>query len=362
MKKVFVSLLSCLFLFPLLVHATAGACSDHGGVMCSVGPDTFDESVVCNDNWSDSTVNYWNADECRSNLCPAQQTLRDMLILEADDILKVGSFSVCDSLEIVTTGVEGYANLDTCFDLQETERNRVYNDINTMVDSVRYTCKSEANVSTTCSYPNSYLADDNLCYCNQGYVWNSDMTACELPVVETATVQTTTSPFTDVGNYTKYKDAVLYLNSIGVVNGYPDGSFKPGDLINRAEFSKILIGAKFGIPTQENDYQCFPDVLAGQWYTGYVCKAKTEGIIDGYPDGSFKPDQNINYVEALKIVSEAYFDNIPINPDGGDWYQKYWQFAKDKGFFLSEWTGSGYMPSTLITREQMSEMIYQVSK
>jgi uncharacterized protein YjdB len=95
----------------------------------------------------------------------------------------------------------------------------------------------------------------------------------------------------------------------GVVNGYKDGTFKPDKGITRAEFIKITNGL-FGFKELENTG--FSDVPAGAWYAGEVKKAVYEGFVSGYEDGNFKPNNGISRQEAAKII-----DTI-LDMDGTD--------------------------------------------
>jgi hypothetical protein len=129
---------------------------------------------------------------------------------------------------------------------------------------------------------------------------------------------TLASGFTDVSGSSQYGAAINALQDRGVIEGYADGSFKPKNGINRAEFLKIVLEGRGG----EQEFvgqNCFPDVK-DQWFAKYVCTAKNEDIIGGYPDGTFKPEQPINFVEASKILSLAYKQDVQ---DGGEWYEGY---------------------------------------
>lgn len=99
--------------------------------------------------------------------------------------------------------------------------------------------------------------------------------------------------------------AIKYLKEHSVVAGYPDGTFKPGSTINRAELVKIVIKGQ-GIDIDPSKYNnCFPDVK-DEWFASAVCYAKVQGWVAGYPDGTFKPAQDVNLVESLKILQKAY--------------------------------------------------------
>lgn len=164
-------------------------------------------------------------------------------------------------------------------------------------------------------------------------------------------------PFTDVSSDYSYLDAVNFVKTEGIVQGYSDGTYKPDNNINRAEFTKILIGAAyFDEMATAGGSDCFSDVSAADWFAKYVCFAKDRGIIGGYPDGTFKPAQNINIAEALKITLEVYFDSIPDAP--GDWFQKYWNFADTENYLLTEWTSA----ASGLTRGAMAELIYRINQ
>nr|WP_283094452.1 carbohydrate binding domain-containing protein [Paenibacillus sp. ATY16] len=91
--------------------------------------------------------------------------------------------------------------------------------------------------------------------------------------------------------------------SKGLVNSYPDGTFKPEQGITRAEFTK-LINSLFGFTAKgENG---FSDVGAEAWYADSVSIGKQAGFINGYPDGTFKPNTAITRQEAAKIAAGLF--------------------------------------------------------
>ncbi len=135
-----------------------------------------------------------------------------------------------------------------------------------------------------------------------------------------------------------------------------DGTFKPDNTINRAEFTKVVITAKFS-----SDYiattvgrNCFIDVST-QWFAPYVCLAKIEGILSGYSDGSFKSAQSISFVEAAKILAELYGLEIT---HGDAWYEGYVKALQDDGF-IPPTIGQLDKP---ITRAEMAELIWRIKE
>lgn len=112
------------------------------------------------------------------------------------------------------------------------------------------------------------------------------------------------SPFTDLAN-SKYTTAIEHLYEEGIIEGYQDGTFRPLQEVNRAELLKIIIGEDIENADADDTKNCFPDVKE-EWFAPYVCYAKSKGWVDGYPDGYFRPENTINKVEAIKIVINVY--------------------------------------------------------
>ncbi|MEZ4087340.1 MAG: S-layer homology domain-containing protein [Candidatus Gracilibacteria bacterium] len=170
-------------------------------------------------------------------------------------------------------------------------------------------------------------------------------------------------PLSDIEG-TLNEQAIQYLIDTGVVSGYMDGTFKPGNSINRAELMKILTEAHGPTPDPDKYNNCFPDVNE-QWFAVYVCYAKDKNWIQGYPDGEFKPANEVNKVEALKMIINSQGLNIPgaVNDhlfddvDNSSWYAPFVKSAKDNG--LLDVTGTIYGVGESITRAEVSENIYR---
>ena len=155
-----------------------------------------------------------------------------------------------------------------------------------------------------------------------------------------------------------YESAVKFVYNRGIVEGYPDGTYKPDQTLNRAELLKIIVGSKFSA-SEYNPYEgdaCFDDVDGTQWYTKYVCFAKAEGIVEGYPDGTFKPSNNVNFVEALKIMMEG-MGVAPSSTASGEWFMPYYDSAAAHYLIPSELTGEY---SHNFSRGQAAEVIMRI--
>jgi len=140
--------------------------------------------------------------------------------------------------------------------------------------------------------------------------------------------------FSDVPSSHPYAQAIQWGKESGVLSGYPDGTFGPDRTVNRAEFLKIVLGAKGSDVDSASDPTGFRDVDENAWYMPYVRYGKQQGIVQGYPDGSFKPEQPVNFAEALKMAYVAL--EIPGDASAsGAWYEPYLSHAKGNGVLFS---------------------------
>jgi hypothetical protein len=147
------------------------------------------------------------------------------------------------------------------------------------------------------------------------------------------------------------KDAIEYLEEAGVVEGYSNDEFHPYADINRAEFTKIVMEQLY--PGESSGENCFLDV-GYDWYADYVCEARSRGVVGGYPDGNFHPEAEINLVEALSVVLNAY--DIEVTSSHQEWYEQYYWMAFELS--LLETIDSGMFDS--ISRGEMAQLVYNV--
>ena len=116
----------------------------------------------------------------------------------------------------------------------------------------------------------------------------------------------------------------------GIMNGVDDKNFAPEDAMTRAMFVTVLARLSGDTLTEQTS---FSDVPAGQWYSAAVSWAAENGIVLGYPDGTFRPNQYITRAEAMTLVnrvlnrlpenSSDLLDSMikwPDNSDASAWY------------------------------------------
>jgi len=169
----------------------------------------------------------------------------------------------------------------------------------------------------------------------------------------TTTTMTAAGSFPDVPADYLNSTAIQYLKDNGIISGYPDGTFKPASEINRAEFTKIVMGALY---SDLKPADCFPDVKKADWFSSYVCKAKETSVISGYPDGTFKPANNITFSEASKIVANALGGGAAAGIDATVWYKPYVVTLQAREAIPL----SVQFFDENLTRDEMAEMIYRL--
>ncbi len=121
--------------------------------------------------------------------------------------------------------------------------------------------------------------------------------------------------FKDVANDYKYAKAIKFLRDKGVVKGYQDGTFKPEDSLNRVEALKIILVSN-AIPLKPQAVS-FPDVSSGSWFWKYVGTAVARNIVKGYRDGTFRPGRDVTRAEFIKmaILSAGFEVTDQVNND-----------------------------------------------
>ena len=111
----------------------------------------------------------------------------------------------------------------------------------------------------------------------------------------------TNAAFSDVDNGNAYKTAITTLSKLKIINGYDDGTFGPEKAITRAEFTKIVVFV-LGYDHLQSTTEQFTDLSLSHWANTYVKTAYDLGIINGYDDFTFGPDDPVTYEQALKMV------------------------------------------------------------
>lgn len=170
-------------------------------------------------------------------------------------------------------------------------------------------------------------------------------------------------PFTHI-----YREQIEELADRGVIKGNPDGSFNPSKTVNRAEMLTFLYRATGKNPASPSK-QCKSDVVRGAWYEAVVCDAIAKGYVSGYPDGTFKPGQDVNRVESLKMIMTVFGFGVtgasmePLNDlrdvDVNAWYAPYIATAYRRNILpIVGQDGTLFYPNNALKRGEAAAYIF----
>ncbi|NLC78023.1 MAG: hypothetical protein GX750_10470, partial [Clostridia bacterium] len=113
------------------------------------------------------------------------------------------------------------------------------------------------------------------------------------------------SPFSDLAPSDENYRYVKFLQNKGVINGFPDGTFQPYGSLTRAEAAKMLVTAA-GLPLQSTGHPTYSDVSPDHWAYPYIETATHLGLLTGYPDGTFQPQRQLTRAETAVILYRTY--------------------------------------------------------
>lgn len=196
-------------------------------------------------------------------------------------------------------------------------------------------------------------------------IWKSDITGENLQKIG----ELQEKDFTDIDNSNEMFEILHKAKIEGWLDGYPDGTVRLNNKINRAEFAKLVIKAfkQQEVIPATGIVSIFPDVPAQAWYGSTLYTALQLKLITGYPDGLARPEKNINKLEALKVVLNMlgkdyskkdiqYGDTLP-----DQWYSGYTNFSLNQEPSLLPSDQSGNLnPTEELTRGEAIELISKV--
>jgi hypothetical protein len=153
--------------------------------------------------------------------------------------------------------------------------------------------------------------------------------------------------------------SIEYLKAHGVTSGYPDLTFKPDNQITRAEIATFMVMA-MGL-TYTGGETAFPDVPSTHWAYSFIMAAKQHGIVSGYPDGTFKPDNLVTRTEISVMVtlsrSWTYGGTVPDFTDVPTtfWGYPYIMASKEHGV-IGGYPDGTFKPNNQASRAEASLM------
>ena len=193
-----------------------------------------------------------------------------------------------------------------------------------------------------------------------------------------AQVAFATPSFSDVDETTVYSDSITWMAENGVIQGYQDGSFGPDQCVNRAELLKMLYlsSEKNVEAVNPADNNIFSDTSSPDaWYFPYVSQALADETVEGYEDGTFKPGQCVNRAEAIKMailefnngaIPSYVEENMGFAIDSSKWYAEYLypaifnQLVGLEHVTLAGADVGDFHPGDSMSRKEVAEMLYRM--
>lgn len=154
----------------------------------------------------------------------------------------------------------------------------------------------------------------------------------------TASAQKQLVPFSDVYQ-AEYSPAIARIYHLGLIKGYPDGTFRPSGPITRSEMATLLVRAKKLTLTAQKIY--FKDVYSGYWAYQYIATAKLSGLITGYPDNTFRPGQQVTRGEAAALIYRAYASTLSYSQPAANYSDMTKHWARP---YVDNLTKAGVIP------------------
>ncbi|MGI6205083.1 MAG: S-layer homology domain-containing protein [Anaerovoracaceae bacterium] len=171
-----------------------------------------------------------------------------------------------------------------------------------------------------------------------------------------------TTTFSDISGHWA-KAYITKAVSLGIVSGYPDGTFRPDNSVSRAEFTHMLNAALGNTGTEEPS---FSDITSSEWYYNDVCKSVAAGYIAGYEDGTFRPVKTITRQEAAAIIarivpaygSEGDLSKFSDASSVADWAETSMEKMVGKGYISG--SDGKLNPESNLTRAEAVKIIVDI--
>lgn len=186
----------------------------------------------------------------------------------------------------------------------------------------------------------------------------------DVPVTKAASVdgKTIKSPFNDVSANEPGQVYITYLNQRGIIKGFPDGSYHPGETLTRAQAAVVIVKAA-GLKTLVVNNSSFKDLPTSHWAAGYINAAEAAGYLAGFTDGSFHPEESLTRAQGISLIMRlcSQKEKAPL-PVLQDMSSSHWA-AADIGTALvlqmleTPKDGNQIYPEAPITRANMARAL-----
>ncbi len=217
-----------------------------------------------------------------------------------------------------------------------------------------------------CYHQFSDLTENTTQFFSIGYVGDDEQ---KKAVDKPTNILTVTVPkvglksFPDVPSNYWAKSPIEFMATLGVMNGFYDGKFRPDDSVSRAELATMMVKLK-GLEANEVNSDPYPDVSKDYWAAKDIKAVSYLDLMTNYPDGEFKPEKKLTRLEAAVILEKfteapepSAVDKDPfVDLPHDHWAAKYVKAASDFGL-LDYLIGKKFEPDKEISRAEIAELL-----
>ncbi|GKV65931.1 MULTISPECIES: S-layer homology domain-containing protein [unclassified Sporosarcina] len=174
--------------------------------------------------------------------------------------------------------------------------------------------------------------------------------------------------FTDVPESKVYYEAVQSLSSRGYISGYADGTFRPAAHVTRGQAAKIIANV-LQLDTKKVENPDFKDISTAHQYYGYIAALVEAGVISGFEDQTFKPNQSMTRAHMSKMIVKGFgleaTDQNAISPfidvSSKHWFAPYVESLRNNNITTGT-TPTTFSPNELVTRSQLASFVTRSEK
>lgn len=172
--------------------------------------------------------------------------------------------------------------------------------------------------------------------------------------------------YPDVPETHKSAKNIEFLTKHGIIEGFPDKTFRPESAVTRAEASRIILGASAKLEivypaSNKRPMIKFTDLGADQWYSKPIAGMYENRIINGFPDKSFRPSESVTKAQLAKMISDALqMENSDVELKFTDVSADSWYTQAIKNLFAAGVitdSGSQFKPNQKMTRAEVSDYV-----
>ena len=155
-----------------------------------------------------------------------------------------------------------------------------------------------------------------------------------------------------------YSEAIISMTEQGILAGFPDNSFRPHETLTREQAAKIVVYLVIGEETASTltcNYTPYSDVEISRWSAPYITWCSTQGILNGYGDGTFGPADKLTGIQFAKMLLCAFHGESGGRYIGSSWAEAVCEDGEQFGLFIGDEAMCSHMP---LQRQQAALMAY----